>query len=53
MPIYEDEAIVIRQYPIAESDSIVVCIAPELGKIRAVAQGIKKSKSRLPDALSL
>lgn len=51
MPIYEDEAIVLRQYPIAESDSIVVCIAPELGKVRAVAQGIKKLKNRFAGCL--
>jgi len=51
MPIYEDEAIVLRQYPLAESDSIVVCIAPELGKIRVVAQGIKRTKSRFAGCL--
>jgi DNA repair protein RecO (recombination protein O) len=51
MPIREDEAIVLRQYPIADSDRIVVCIAPELGIIRAVAQGIKKPKSRLAGCL--
>ena len=51
MPIYEDQAIVLRQYPIAESDSIVVCIAPEFGKIRAVAQGIKKPKNRFAGCL--
>ena len=51
MPIYEDEAIVLRHYPIADYDSIVVCIAPELGKIRAVAKGIKKPKSRLAGCL--
>ncbi|MBN2241252.1 MAG: DNA repair protein RecO [Acidobacteria bacterium] len=51
MPIFEDEAIVLRQYPLAESDVIVVCIAPELGKIRAVAHGIKKTKSRFAGSL--
>ena len=51
MPIYEDDAIVLRQYPIADSDSIIVSIAPELGKIRAVAQGIKKPKNRLTSCL--
>ncbi len=51
MPVYEDQAIVLRQYPIAESDSIVVCIAPEFGKIRAVAQGIKKPKNRFAGCL--
>lgn len=51
MPIHEDEAIVLRQYPLAEFDSIVVCVAPETGKIRAVAQGIKKAKSRYSGCL--
>jgi DNA repair protein RecO (recombination protein O) len=51
MPIYEDEAIVLRQYPLADSDCIVVSIGPELGKIRAVGQGIKKPKSRLAGCL--
>ena len=51
MSIHEDQAIVLRQYPLAESDSIVVCVAPELGKIRAVAQGIKKAKSRFSGCL--
>lgn len=53
MPIYEDEAVVLRHYPIAESDCVVVCIAPELGKIRAVAQGIKKPKNRFAGSLEL
>ncbi|MEJ2108851.1 MAG: DNA repair protein RecO [Acidobacteriota bacterium] len=51
MSIYEDEAIVLRQYPLADSDSIVVSIGPQLGKIRTVAQGIKKPKSRLAGCL--
>lgn len=51
MPIYEDEAIVLRHYPLADSDSIVVFISPELGKVRAVAKGIKKPKNRLAGCL--
>ncbi len=51
MPIYEDEAIVLRQYPLADFDAIVVLIGPGLGKIRAVAQGVKKPKSRLAGCL--
>lgn len=51
MPIYEDEAIVLRHYPIAESDRIVVCVGPEMGKIRAVAAGIKKPKNRFAGCL--
>jgi len=51
MPIYEDEAIVLRQYPLADSDSIVVMFGPKLGKIRVVARGIKKPRSRLSGCL--
>lgn len=51
MPIYEDEAVVLRQYPLADSDSIVVWFGPRLGKVRTVAHGIKKPKSRLSGCL--
>lgn len=51
MPIFEDEAIVLRQYPIADSDVIVVSLGPEIGKFRAVAQGLKKTKSRFAGCL--
>jgi DNA repair protein RecO (recombination protein O) len=51
MPIYQDEAIVLRQYPIADSDSVVVSVGQDLGKIRAVAKGIKKTKSQLSACL--
>ncbi len=51
MPIFEDDAIVLRQYPIADSDRIVVSIGSQLGKFRAVAQGIKKPKNRLTGCL--
>jgi len=47
MPIHETEAIVLRQYPLADSDRIVVFITREFGKMRAVARGAKKPKSRL------
>ena len=51
MPVYEAEAIVLRQYSLGDSDRIVVCITREYGKIRAAAQGVKKPKSRLSGAL--
>ncbi len=47
MPVYEAEAIILRQYSLGDSDRIVVCITREYGKIRAAAQGAKKPKSRL------
>jgi DNA repair protein RecO (recombination protein O) len=47
MPIYEAEAIVLRQYSLSDSDRIVVFITREYGKIRATARGIKKTQSHL------
>jgi DNA repair protein RecO (recombination protein O) len=51
MPIHETEAIVLRHYLLSEADRIVVLFAPELGKIRAVARGVRRPKSRLAGSL--
>ena len=47
MPTHEAEAVVLRQYTLAEADRIIVLFTREFGKVRAVAQGAKKLKSRL------
>lgn len=51
MPVHEAEAIVLRQYSLSDSDRIIVFITREYGKVRAVAQGVKRPKSRLAGAL--
>ena len=51
MPVIEAEAIVIRHYPLSESSRIVVFFTREYGKLRAVADGIKKTKSQMAGAL--
>jgi DNA repair protein RecO (recombination protein O) len=51
MPLYEDEAIVLRQYSLSESDRIIVLTTREYGKIRAVAKGVKKPQSRIAGCL--
>jgi DNA repair protein RecO (recombination protein O) len=51
MPIREAEAIVLRHYALAEADRIIVLLTREFGKIRAVAKGIKKTRSRLAGVL--
>jgi DNA repair protein RecO (recombination protein O) len=51
MPIREAEALVLRHYALAEADRIVVLLTREFGKIRAVAKGIKKTRSRMGGAL--
>ncbi len=47
MPTREAEAIVLRQYPLAEADRIVVFLTREQGTLRAVARGSKKPRSRV------
>jgi DNA repair protein RecO (recombination protein O) len=51
MPVHEAEAIVLRQYSLSDSDRIIVFITREYGKVRAVAQGVKRPKNRLGGAL--
>ncbi len=47
MPTLEAEAVVLRQYLLAEADRIIVFFTREFGKVRGVAQGARKPKSRL------
>ena len=41
-----DQAIVLRSYPFGDADRVVVLISPNNGKIRTVAKGVRKTKSR-------
>ncbi len=47
MPAREAEAIVLRQYALAEADRIVVFLTREWGTLRAVVRGAKKLSSRM------
>ena len=46
MSLYRDEAIVLRTYKLGEADRIVVLFTKARGKVRAVAKGVRKTKSR-------
>jgi hypothetical protein len=46
MPTQNAEAVVLRQYTLGEADRIVVFFTREFGKLRAVARGARKLKSR-------
>ncbi len=46
MGIRNDQGIVLRSYPFGEADRIVVLLSPNNGKIRTVAKGVRKTKSR-------
>lgn len=46
MPLRNDQGIVLRGFPFGEADRVVVLLSPNHGKVRAVAKGVRKTKSR-------
>jgi DNA repair protein RecO (recombination protein O) len=44
--LYRDTGVVIRSHRLGEADRIVVLLTAEHGKVRAVAKGVRKTKSR-------
>lgn len=51
MPLHNTEAFVLRTYSLAEADKICVFLTKDLGKVRGVAHGARKMKSRFGSAL--
>lgn len=51
MSTYRDSGVVLRTYKLGESDRIVVLFTEEHGKVRAVAKGVRKTRSRLGSRL--
>jgi len=51
MALYRDEAVVLRTYKLAEADRIVVLFSRGRGKIRAVAKGVRRTKSKFGSRL--
>ena len=50
---YITRGIVLRRTDFAEADRIVTFITPDHGKIRAIAKGVRKPKSKLAGAIEL
>ncbi|MDP9805604.1 DNA repair protein RecO (recombination protein O) [Trueperella bonasi] len=46
MKTYRDDAIVLRQHDLGEADRIITMLSRGHGKIRAVAKGVRRTKSR-------
>lgn len=46
MPTYTDVAIVVRTHKLGETDRIVTMLTRGRGKVRAVAKGVRRTKSR-------
>jgi DNA repair protein RecO (recombination protein O) len=49
--LYRAEGIVLRTYPFGEADRVVVLFTAERGKVRAVAKGVSRARSRLAAAV--
>ena len=46
MSLYRDLGVVLRTYKLGEADRIVVLLTAGHGKVRAVAKGVRRTKSR-------
>jgi DNA repair protein RecO (recombination protein O) len=51
MSLYRDSGVVLRTYRLGETDRIVVLMTAQHGKVRAVAKGVRKTKSRFGSRL--
>ncbi|GAB3259627.1 DNA repair protein RecO [Nocardioides dilutus] len=51
MPLYRDEAVVLRTHKLAEADRIVTLLTREHGRVRAVAKGVRRTTSRFGSRL--
>lgn len=47
MSLYRCNGVVLRTYPLGEADRIISFVTDTNGKVRAVAKGIRKTKSRI------
>ena len=50
---YQTEAIIIKKIKLGEADRILTLYTPHLGKIRAVAKGVRRPRSKLAGHLEL
>lgn len=51
MPVYRDEAVVLRTHKLGEADRIVTLLTRQHGKIRAVAKGVRRTGSKFGSRL--
>ena len=51
MPLHESEAIVLRTYPLAEADRLISFLSRSMGRVRGVAAGARRPKSRFGSTL--
>ena len=44
--LYRDEAVVVRQHKLGEADRIITLLTKEHGLVRAVAKGVRRTRSK-------
>src|SRR6188508_3790549 len=49
--VYKTEAIVLRTMELGEADRVLTVLTPRLGKLRVIAKGVRRPRSRLGGAL--
>lgn len=49
--LYRDQGVVLRTYRLGEADRVVVLLTRQRGKVRAVAKGVRKTRSRFGSRL--
>lgn len=53
MPLRDSEAIILRSYSLGEADRLVSFLSRSMGRMRGVAQGARRPKSRFGSSLEL
>src|SRR3978361_1062430 len=46
MPVYRDDAVVLRTQRLGEADRIITLLTRRTGRVRAVAKGVRRTKSK-------
>jgi DNA repair protein RecO (recombination protein O) len=49
--VYKTEAIVLRTMELGEADRVLTVLTPRLGKLRVIAKGVRRQRSRIGGAL--
>src|SRR3954451_5679834 len=51
MPVYRDDAVVLRTHRLGEADRIITLLTRRTGRVRAVAKGVRRTKSKFGASL--
>jgi DNA repair protein RecO (recombination protein O) len=51
VPLYRDEAVVLRTHKLGEADRIVTMLSKNHGQVRAVAKGVRRTASKFGSRL--